>query len=142
MSEVVVDASVAICWFVREAGTEKANRLVAGGSDLVAPSLMLAELANTLLKKTRRGEIRADIAQAGLSEIRRFVPKIFNLPELVPSALAIALELGHPVYDCIYLALARRREAPLVTLDRRLTVRLAGTGYQRDAILLDDWRGL
>jgi len=141
VSELVVDASVATCWFVREAATEKANGLIAATANLVAPSLMLAELANTLWKKTRRGEIRADLAEAGLREIRRFVPLIVELPDLIPPALALAQELGHPVYDCVYLALARRRGAPFVTLDRVLTARLAGTRYASDTVLLDDWKG-
>jgi predicted nucleic acid-binding protein len=90
VSEVVIDASVAICWFVREAATERANGLIAATTNLVAPSLMLAELANTLWKKTRRGEIRADLAEAGLREIRRFVPQIVELPDLISPAFALA----------------------------------------------------
>lgn len=67
MSEIVVDASVAICWFVREAATEKANGLIVSTFDLVAPSLMLVELANGLCNKTRHGEIRADLVEAGFA---------------------------------------------------------------------------
>ena len=139
MSEFVVDASVAVCWFVREAATEKANRLIASSGDLVAPSLMLLEFANTLWKKARRGEIGGDVVDAGLREIRRFVPQIFDDAALAAPALALARELDHPVYDCVYLALARQRNAPLITLDERLTTRLAGTRHQRDAVLLADW---
>ncbi len=74
-----------------------------------------------------------------MREVRRFVPQIFDDADLARTALAIAIELDHPVYDCIYLALARRRGAPLVTLDRRLTARLAGTRYRDDAVHLADW---
>ncbi|UKJ74068.1 type II toxin-antitoxin system VapC family toxin [Azospirillum brasilense] len=34
-------------------------------------------------------------------------------------AQVLALEFGHPVYDCLYLALARRLGIPVVTADRR-----------------------
>ena len=74
-----------------------------------------------------------------MREIRRFVPQIFEDAALAAPALELARELGHPVYDCVYLALARRRNAPLITLDRKLTARLAGTRYEGDAILLADW---
>ena len=137
MSEPVVDASVAFCWFVREPETETANRLIRATTELVAPSLMLVELANGSWNKLRRREIEADVADAGLREIRRFVPQIFDDAAL--AALALARELEHPVYDCVYLALARRRDAPLVTLDQKFTARLAGTRYQGDAVLLADW---
>ncbi len=35
-------------------------------------------------------------------------------------ALALACHHDHPVYDCLYLALARREAATLISMDRRL----------------------
>jgi predicted nucleic acid-binding protein len=49
---------------------------------------------------------------------------------LASRAFEIAAELRHPVYDCFYLALAEREEASLVTADRRLIGRLAGSRWQ------------
>lgn len=141
MSEVVIDASVAICWFVREAATEQANGQIAATTNLAAPSLLLAELMNTLGKEMRRGEVRADLAEAGLREVRRFVPQIVERPDLIPPALALAEELARPVHDCVDLALARRRGAPFVTRDRALTERLASARYASDVIHLADWTG-
>jgi predicted nucleic acid-binding protein len=46
------------------------------------------------------------------------------------------VELRHPAYECFYLALAEERRAKLVTADRRLLGRLAGTPWQEDAISL------
>jgi predicted nucleic acid-binding protein len=39
---------------------------------------------------------------------------------LQAEALALACHLDHPVYDCLYLALARREAATLVSADGRL----------------------
>ena len=39
---------------------------------------------------------------------------------LQAEALALACRLNHPVYDCLYLALARREAATLISADRRL----------------------
>jgi predicted nucleic acid-binding protein len=39
---------------------------------------------------------------------------------LLPRALAMARRLAHPVDDCVYLALAERERAALVTADERL----------------------
>ena len=39
---------------------------------------------------------------------------------LQAEALALACHLDHPVYDCLYLALARRVAALLLTADQRL----------------------
>ena len=41
------------------------------------------------------------------------------------NALNVARRLGHPVYDCVYLALAEREHARFVTADHRLLRRLS-----------------
>lgn len=139
MSEVVVDASVALCWFAREAETPAANRLLRSQVDLVAPSLLLAELANGFWKKTRRGEAPADLAAAAMREVRRFIPQIVDLSELAAPALELAREIDCSIYDCCYLALAIRRGAPLVTLDHALIASAARSGYARFAMHAADW---
>ena len=140
MSEIVVDPSVALCWFATEKETAFANRLIAAAVDLVAPSLMLVKLANGLRKKTRRGEMTANLAYSGLREIWRFVPQIADLSDLAEPAMALARELDHSVYDCVYLALARRRGATLVTSDQKMVARLARTRYRNDVVRLVDWK--
>lgn len=40
--------------------------------------------------------------------------------EALACAFALALRLGHPLYDCAYLALASRLGMLVVTTDRRL----------------------
>jgi predicted nucleic acid-binding protein len=39
--------------------------------------------------------------------------------QLATSAGRLATDLGHPVYDCFYLALAVQEQLPVVTADRR-----------------------
>ena len=48
---------------------------------------------------------------------------------LASRAFEIAAELRQPVYDCFYLALAESEDAMLVTADRRLIGRLAGSRW-------------
>lgn len=40
----------------------------------------------------------------------------------------MALDLGHPVHDCVYLALARRRSLRFATADRRLIAAMRERG--------------
>jgi predicted nucleic acid-binding protein len=47
--------------------------------------------------------------------------------ELLPRAIELAFDLQHPIYDCVYLALAEREKAALITADRRL-IATAGSG--------------
>jgi predicted nucleic acid-binding protein len=47
---------------------------------------------------------------------------------LLAAAVEVGVDLGHPVYDCLYLALARELGTQVVTDDRRLLARLAASG--------------
>ena len=38
---------------------------------------------------------------------------------LLDSALDLAIQLNHPIYDCLYLALALRHDTDVITADRR-----------------------
>ncbi len=114
---IVVDASVAVKWVLSETGSEAADALL--DQDLMAPVLWLAETANVLWRKARIGEITAEQASARLSELLKApVASLPIEPHLEP-ALKLALEIGHPVYDCIYLALALHHQTNVVTADRR-----------------------
>ena len=87
---VVPDASVVIKWFVPEADSEAAQALLHGDHDFVAPDLLFAEVANTLWKKTQRGELSTDEAVALLSDVRRAAIEGVASRELVDDALAVA----------------------------------------------------
>jgi predicted nucleic acid-binding protein len=129
---VVVDASVAIKWVVEERGSDLAARLL-DGRPLHAPPLLLIEAANALWVMTRRGSIDGAGAADALEHLRRAPFAALPDVDLTPRALQIAQALGHPVYDCIYLALALVREVPVVTADRRF---VAAAGRDPDVFVL------
>jgi predicted nucleic acid-binding protein len=118
---VVVDASVAVKWVIPEPASEQAERLLAPGEGpLLAPDLLLVEAANALWKKTSRRELGVAEAEQALTMIATGPLVLTPMTELLARALQMAAVLGHPVYDCVYLALAERAQAPLVTADERL----------------------
>lgn len=111
---LVVDASVALKWVVRETGSEAATALL--HRVLIAPDLMVAEVGSALTKKVRRGEIGAVQARQGLEEVRsrlQFVPS----EGLHEAAFDLSLALHHAMYDCYYLALAEAHDSRMVTAD-------------------------
>jgi predicted nucleic acid-binding protein len=123
----VVDASVAVKLYLRSDDEElqtKATRLfdqyVEGVIDLLVPDLFWVEVANVLWKNVQRRRISADTAHTALAAIRMSNPKTFPSDALVEDPLGIAITFGIPVYDALYVALAQRASAPLVTADQRL----------------------
>jgi predicted nucleic acid-binding protein len=126
----VVDASVAVKWFINEPDRPAARRLLEPHGRLIAPDLIVAEVSSAMWKRVVAGEGDARQAPLMASSLPRFFARLLPLAPLAARALEIAAELRHPVYDCFYLALAEREETTLVTADRRLIGRLAGSPWE------------
>ena len=125
----VVDASVAIKWFVREALHDEAARVLDHAAHLQAPDLIVPEVVNVAWKKAVRGEIGRPQAQLIATAMRQYVPTLHPSAGLIERALEIALALNHPVYDCLYLACADHVGGVLITADQRLCRALADSDY-------------
>jgi predicted nucleic acid-binding protein len=118
MSVLVVDASVALKWVVEEDGSEAAAALAA--QSLAAPTLLLEECANALWVKLRRGELTPGETVERWRALREAPVELVPSSALLDHALDLAIQLAQTVYDCLYVALAIRLDAQLVTADRRL----------------------
>ena len=133
---LVVDASVAVKWFIIEPGRPEARRLLDREQRLIAPELLVAEVVNVLWQRLISGAIARSQAAEAARELPQLLSELCPLVSLATRALAIADELRHPAYDCFYLALAEVRDARLVTADRRFAARLDGTPWQARATTL------
>lgn len=120
---LVFDASVVIKWFVPENLSAEAMLLLDGVPIVQAPDLVIVETGNIVWKKRRNGEIAGEQASAIVQRIRDSIPILYPAAEMIDRALAIALALDHPVYDCLYIACAEAADGLLVTADGRLHVR-------------------
>jgi len=118
---LVVDASVAIKWFVEEPLRPQARALLADRHEFIAPDLMVAEVSNIAWKKTTRGEIQTDQARSIVRSIvlPPFVSTFVESATLRERAFALALQWKHPVYDCFYAACAEAVSAPLISADEK-----------------------
>lgn len=115
--KIVVDASVALKWIFDEPGSAAATAL--RGEDLLAPSLWLAEAANAVWRRSRLGDITAEDAVVYFTELANAPVLSVEMEPHLKQALSLAVEIGHPIYGCVYLALALHHETYVVTADRR-----------------------
>lgn len=120
MASLVLDASAVVRIIEGAEPAAPFHEAVLKADLVLAPELMLTEVANALWRLQRAGQLEADGLQRRLSRAADLVDVIEPDRHLQAEALALACHLDHPVYDCLYLALARREAAVLLTADKRL----------------------
>jgi len=116
---LVVDASVAALWVLKQQQSENAVAVRHEGP-LIAPSLIAAEIGSALWKAVARDNIARNDALIAIRDALLPFEALVPMEDLRIRALELAIELKHPIYDCFYLALAERERAPLITADKRL----------------------
>jgi len=138
MMGFVVDASVAIKWFVDEQLAEAARILLGDEYELAAPEFLLLECGNILWKKVQRGELLIEEARLIRQGLEKQPIDLFSSARLLEAALEIAMDSKRAVYDCAYIALAMLIDSPLVTADRKLVNALKPGAYAKHVFFVGD----
>ena len=132
MSQIVLDSSVAVKWFLPEKvetlATEALFLLDRCGKNeiqIIVPDLFWVEFACVLWKAIRRGNFPKDSADAALAILKRFDFPTVPSVKLLDNAFQIAIAHERTVYDCLYVALAVQTNSQLLTADERLANALA-----------------
>lgn len=126
---LVVDASVALKWYVVEPHRADALALLRPPPTLIAPDLVVAEVGNALWRRCLQGDVPSQQVNAVAALLPKAFARLVPLDELAPRAVEMAIQLRHPINDCLYLALAEREGTVVVTADRRLLNRVAATAF-------------
>ena len=135
--KLVVDASVAMKWYLPEDGSAEASTLLEHPGPLIAPDLLIAEFGNVIWKRARKGELShaeaEEIIDAFISSgpVELWPASLFLRP-----AFDIAFRWQLTVYDSLYLALALAEDCPLITADSRFSQGLRGTLLEKSILLL------
>jgi len=137
---LVVDASVALKWFLsEEPDADRALAVVRDGVPLIAPDLVIAEVCNAAWRSARLGRISHAQMDEIASSLPRFFDGLVSAATLAPRAVAIASELDRPVYDCLYVALAEAEQAALVTADAQLVGKVRATPWEQLTISVSEY---
>ncbi|HMA73414.1 MAG TPA: type II toxin-antitoxin system VapC family toxin [Xanthobacteraceae bacterium] len=123
MNPHVIDASIAVKWVIEEQGTPEAL-VLRRKAKLIAPELLVAECANVLCKKVQRNELTKEEALLAARLLQGAEIELLPMRSLFEAATRISIELNHPAYDCMYVALAVANECTFVTADERFLRKL------------------
>ncbi len=136
---IVIDASVAIKWFLSfkpdEDHADLALNLLAqiaqGDLKLVQPPHFIAEVAAVLAR------LKPDEAQDDLLDLLNIAQRILDTPEIHATALELAIRHQHHLFDTLYHAVALHTPgATLITADRRYYDKAKAEGR---IVLLAEW---
>ena len=131
MNDFVLDASVALAWFLDDEQAPQADnvraRLIRERADV--PQLWHLEVRNGLIIAERRGRLSATRINECLEAIK-WLPIQTDSETVLDMVVSLARMHNLSVYDAVYLELAKRRDAALASLDGALLRAAAEEGVQ------------
>jgi len=124
MSDVIVDASLAVQWVVQEAHTREARVLLQDWESRqvrrAAPGWFAREIGNVFYNRVVRGLMTVNQAKVGVDVVLEHVILLDGAPAMTKRAIEFADEFNRPAsYDAHYLALAEYLDRELWTADEQ-----------------------
>ena len=125
MKMVVVDTSAIIRLYVPDGPIpdgleEHVKSAWKAETTLIVPELALAEVAQVLWKKEQAGYIKPSETDEIISAVLELPLEIVGHYNILPDALSLARRHELTIYDSLFLALAEKKDAQLITADKRL----------------------
>jgi predicted nucleic acid-binding protein len=121
----ILDASVAVKWYFSETASDEAiDILNSENGALMAPDVFAVEVNAALVRKANMDKSQRDGVRLLLADFQerlavQQVRLVRSTSQGIEKAAQLAIDLGHPLKDCLYLALAIELDCELVTADAR-----------------------
>ena len=129
---IIIDASLAVKWFLDEADSSLADQILETQSgNLLVPPTFVVEVISTLVREANIHKAHAGVMRDAIARLTAFlgdgtISVCEQKPAQIERAANIAIDLGHPLKDCIYLLLAMELDCDLITADARFVEKAKG----------------
>jgi len=117
---VVLDASAGIEIALSRSDATKHEKIITNASKVISSDLYKAEVANVLWKYHKSGLLNKSEVIQRLHYCTELVDEYIDIDENNEEALNEGIRIDHSIYDLLYLTLARRSGATLLTQDKKL----------------------
>lgn len=117
---VVLDASAAVGIVLAMPGAELFSPSLEQAAVVTVPDLFVAEVCNAFWKYRKAELLPMARCEQALEHALNLPDRLESSHPLYLEAISLSCRHLHPVYDSLYLVLARRNNARLLTMDRRL----------------------
>lgn len=116
----VLDASAAVEIVLQRKMAAQLNDCLDEAEWVIAPTLFISEVTNVFWKYQRLADFPFQFCEQRLDLAIALPDDFIEELDLFREAFKMACTLNHPVYGMLYLVVARRKNATLLTLDRKL----------------------
>ncbi len=116
----VLDASAAMEIVLQRKNAAKLSEYITVAEWVTAPALFIPEVVNTIWKYQKFADLPFLACEKALDHALALPDDFISEQDLYREVFKLSCILNHPSYDIFYLVTARRNNATLVTLDRKL----------------------
>lgn len=138
MKEYIIDACIAVKWYLPEIYSERAREVLNKLDHFVVPDLFLIEMDNILTKKIRKKELSLDEAENIFKDLNRLPFISISYKRFREDAFFISSRYSVTQYDACYLALAVNVDGLFYTADQRFLNSIKNTAYSDYVIGIND----
>lgn len=117
---VVLDASAAVGVTLMQPQAKPLISHLETANLVLTPDLFVSEVCNAFWKYRKANLLDREQAEQLLAMTLELPDRIESAADCYQEAFALAVRHQHPFYDTLYLVLARRHAATLLTTDKRL----------------------
>ncbi len=118
---IVLDTCAAAEIVLKREHANTFGQLVSNADWVVAPDVFISEITNVFWKYYQFGGIPLETCESCIEDSLGVVDSIMDSKDLYREAFAFSCTANHPIYDTLFLILARRLNGNLLTLDKKLS---------------------
>jgi predicted nucleic acid-binding protein len=127
---VVLDSNAAIAIVLSQEKGKKFRQIIEASEKVISSEFFKIEVANVIRKYHKGNYIKKEDCNKILELSENLVDEFAPIGENNIEALNEAIRLDYSAYDMLYLVLARRNGAVLMTLDHHLNVIARNEGIE------------
>lgn len=116
----VLDASAAVKLALGQTDHKLVAKTLKKADWIAAPSLYLYEISNVMWKYYQAGTISQETLTEKTLNCAGLIDEFISAADLYSECFEMACRLGHPAYDMAYIALCLRKDAGLISFDKRM----------------------
>ena len=117
---LVLDTSAAVEIVLQRDSAQSLAEIIRGADWVIAPTLFITEVNNVFWKYQKFADYPYPDCERDIEQTIALPDEYISEIELYREAFKLGCTLDHPIYDMLYVVLARRNSARLLTMDKKL----------------------